>query len=766
MRLKPAVFLALTPFVVSWLPRALAQDEERHSVADVEKTVELPEMLVVATRTKKHWLDTPGSVLVLTDDDMQKNGVQDIGGLAKYDPTVSLPYDFASGDGAYAYGQSGYGSINIRGVEGNRIAMELDGVRQAPQYVSTSFDMGSNGGAGGVGRDYFDPAMFEMVEVLKGGASALYGSDALGGVVSFTTPDPEHLLGGRDGGGLLRTQYFSVNDSVAIQAGGAVKKRDTSVLLLLAHREGQETQNHGEIAPNPAEFTSDSVLLKAEQLHGDHLFRLTFENFERDTYIDAQSAADSSFSLYNDFVHNDQLLERERSSIQWEYTPEGEWLEQATAHLYWQDSRSSSKSDSASKPLVIGGLPIPGSIITRRQTIDFQTEIVGFNSTVTKKFGAEDGISQLAMVGIDVSAEQGENAFSRVNTGEAADRISFSPSETDRAGMFVQDEITLQKKWIITPGMRVDWQSIKPDPNDAYLERLSTLGTSTYRLPESYDNLALSPRLSVAWKPSSSIQWYGTYAHGVRNPSAEQLSMIFDHPPDGANPVGTITVPNPNLREEKSDAFELGVKGEGDAGRFQTAAFYTRYADFIESGVLTGRVDDEGRDIVTTVNRGDSVIYGFEMGGTLEAGHWWSEAQGWSVGLNTGKSVGINRTDKTWLNSVEPWKTVASFGYDAPSGQYGGRFTGTYVDDVTRVDDSTNQGEFYRPPSWFTLDLGLYWRPQEDLTINVGLNNMLDEKYWTWGSVRRGDGHLGGNSITDRTTAPGRNFSISLTKKF
>jgi hemoglobin/transferrin/lactoferrin receptor protein len=42
----------------------------------------------------------------------------------------------------------------------------------------------------------------------------------------------------------------------------------------------------------------------------------------------------------------------------------------------------------------------------------------------------------------------------------------------------------------------------------------------------------------------------------------------------------------------------------------------------------------------------------------------------------------------------------------------------------------------------------------------------LDEKYWAWGSARRGNGHLGGNGTTDRATAPGRNFSLSVTKTF
>lgn len=370
------------------------------------------------------------------------------------------------------------------------------------------------------------------------------------------------------------------------------------------------------------------------------------------------------------------------------------------------------------------------------------------------------------MSGVEASVESSENRFHRVNTGVPDNRISFAPTTTERVGWFVQDEVTWLEKWTLTPGLRTEFQAMQPDANDAYLERLKSLGSGDASMPEDYENLSVSPRLSLSWKPVAFLNSYATYAHGVRNPSAEELSMLFDHPPSGSTSVGTLTVPNPDLKEETSDAFELGVKGKGDAGRFQIAGFYTRYQNFIENGVLTGETDDEGRDIVTTVNRGRADIYGFEASGRLEMGHLYQPAEGWFTSLNTGKSIGINRSDDTWLNSVDPWKTAAALGYDSADGKYGIALTGTYMAAVNHVDDSTSQGEFFRPSAWFTLDLGLKWQPREDFSVHLGLNNLFDEKYWLWSSVRRGDGHLGGNSVTDRTSAPGRNFSVSITKTF
>lgn len=727
----------------------------------------LDELVVIGTRTEQRWIDAAGTTLHADSEDLLRTGSQDLSGFAKYDPTVSLPFDFSSGDGAFGYGQSGYGSINIRGVEGNRIAIELDGIRQPPQYVSTSFDMGSGDGAGGIGRDYFDPAMFDLVEVLKGGASALYGSDALGGVVTFSTPDPESMLTGRNAGGLVRTQYFSANESIAGQVGGAVKKGNTSIMLLYAGRHGEETANNGLIPPNPADFTSNSALLKAEHVQGDHTFRLALEMFEREGFSDVRSAVSSQFTLFDDYVYNDQLLDRQRASLKWQWTPRSAWVDQLDSHVYWQHAGTVSENDSASKPLDFGTGPIPGTERTRQQRISFDTDIMGVSSVARRDFGS-GRVTHLGMAGIDLSLESGANRFTRLDSGMEDDqnRTSVAPTDTTRAGVFLQDEIKVDEKWFITPGLRLDWQGINPDPNQAYLDRLAELGNYGQKPPTDYENLSISPRLNLAWKPVEIVQWYGTYAHGVRNPTAEELSMIFDHPNAGGGAAGTMTIPNPSLEEEQSDAFELGFKSEGKAGRFQASVFYTHYKDFIENGVDTGERDDMGRVIVTTVNRGEAEIYGFEFGGMLDGSYIHDKAEGWQIGLSTGKSIGNNITDDVPLNSIEPWKTAGFIGYEDPEGRFGARLSGIYTAEVKRVDDTTNQSEFFRPPAWFTLDLAAWWEPTETVAIHAGFNNILDEKYWTWGTVRRGNGHLGGDATTDRTTAPGRNFSVSITKTF
>src|SRR5690606_21429903 len=129
---------------------------------------------------------------------------------------------------------------------------------------------------------------------------------------------------------------------------------------------------------------------------------------------------------------------------------------------------SSSESRSASKPIVIGGTPIPGTARTRWQRIDFDTDIAGLTLRGLKEWTLGGFSTHTLSGGLDFSNESSENRFFRIDSGLPQDRISFAPADTLRAGIHLQDEISLRGKFLITPGLRLDWQETTPRPNAAY----------------------------------------------------------------------------------------------------------------------------------------------------------------------------------------------------------------------------------------------------------------------------------------------------------
>ncbi|MGL1544359.1 TonB-dependent receptor plug domain-containing protein, partial [Vibrio parahaemolyticus] len=88
---------------------------------------------------------------------------------------------------------------------------------------------------------YVDLGLLKSVEILRGPASALYGSDGLAGAVSFVTADPIDILGNNRGfGGSVRAAYDSADQQYSEGAMLAARSGDWSFLAAYTRRDGKE----------------------------------------------------------------------------------------------------------------------------------------------------------------------------------------------------------------------------------------------------------------------------------------------------------------------------------------------------------------------------------------------------------------------------------------------------------------------------------------------------------------------------------------------
>ena len=178
----PAFRLALLPFlIVSGLGIAAPSWAQRVAA--------LNEVVVSGSRSEQSRDDLAVSTEVITRDEIESKQITDIRDAVRDLPNVSVkraPARFGLAQGST--GRDGNAGFNIRGLDGNRVLMLTDGIRTPRSYVFS---------ANAFGRDYFDISLVERIEIIKGPASALYGSDGLAGLVNFITRDPESFL--RDG---------------------------------------------------------------------------------------------------------------------------------------------------------------------------------------------------------------------------------------------------------------------------------------------------------------------------------------------------------------------------------------------------------------------------------------------------------------------------------------------------------------------------------------------------------------------------------------
>jgi len=183
---------------------AIAAPAVEDYAIDLNEPVRVAPVTVVGTRTERRVDEVPASVSVIAAEAIETNLVTDIKDLIRFEPGVSVPTSPARFSAALSgAGRDGNSGFTIRGMGGNRVLIVQDGVRVPDGFAFGAQSVGRGG--------YNDLDLVKSVEILRGPASALYGSDGIAGAVSFTSKDPSDFIeAGRNFGARARVGYNSV----------------------------------------------------------------------------------------------------------------------------------------------------------------------------------------------------------------------------------------------------------------------------------------------------------------------------------------------------------------------------------------------------------------------------------------------------------------------------------------------------------------------------------------------------------------------------
>lgn len=708
------------------------------------QTVDLDTVTITATRIETRVLDVPATVTVKSRNDMDRELVFDLKDLVRYEPGVTV-----SDDG----GRFGISDITIRGIGGNRVLMEVDGVR-----MPDAFSIGSYANSG---RDVVDTDLLKRVEIVRGSVSSLYGSDAIGGVVAFTTKDPEDLLRADDNFGFsAKAGYSGWDDSTLAGATFAARARAWSGLLAYTHRDGHETDNSGDVggvgttrtAPVPQDRYSDSVLAKLVFDASDtQRLRLSWEGTRTDAFTDVLTSASATPPMAGGaqttaLVGSDEQL---RSRITLDHTfPLGEW------RVYWQQSETSQETLEDRNAASFAGAITPQ---TRWRLFDFEQQQAGAEVTLFSRFETRGAAHTLAYGAeyIETDTAQLRSGLqTNLLTGAASTTIlpdvfpvrDFPLTTTRRASVFVQDEIRLGA-WTITPGVRYDDYALRPTVDPVFA------ADNPGFVAADIDETNVSPKLGLMYRLTENSTGYFNYAAGFRTPPYDDANFGFEN-----LAFGYTAIANPDLKSETSDSFELGWRLARASGHYlAVSAYYNLYDDFIES--LVGSVDPvTGLVVFQSQNLNEVRIRGVELAAGMPLEGLSTALRGLSVRFAASYARGENRTDgNVPLNSIDPPKAVVGFAWRAPSQRWGAELATTFADGPTHVDDSL--GVPFVPPAYTKVDLLADIEVTAQLRINAGVFNLTDEKYWEWADV---NGRLAANTWLDRYTRPGRSVGATI----
>lgn len=752
---------------------AKAADSAAPPAPQASNTTQLPGVQVTAT-SPSVLLNVPGTTTVIGRLQMDRHLVTNIRDLVQYEPGVS-----AIGTA----GRFGLDSFNIRGLSGNRTRIEIDGVS-----LPDSFGADVAGGSFRAGRNFLDLDEIKQVEIVRGPSSALYPSDALGGVVSLVTKDPaDYLRPGKDVYTSLKEQYDGTDRSFSTTATMAGGDQRNGILFVFNHRSGHETEDMGDVGgigntrtrPDPQNSDLNSFLGKyVHTADSGRTDRFIVDGSQMRTRTDGLSELVPAYGATPSYYNSQDENVRVRASV-------GQWFPQLHSVLadtldwnaYWQKSVTRTHTQTTFGP-----------IDRYFESTPLQEKVFGGKLVATKQFGDTGAIGQTVSYGVELSrttAQSNAGGYG-VNTltGASGSSGAFMPgnyplhlipdSATYRYSLFGQDEISLfGERLLITPGLRADRYEYKPDNDALYLKY------NTGFVQSNYEQNHVSPKLGVIWRFTDTLSAYANFDYGFRPPLYSEIAGAWNEQPVAG--INIAYLPNPNLRAETSRGAEFGVRGKGDAGWFNVDGYYNAYRNFIWSGyalapnavptwayqIAPGAFFNE---FFQAVNARKAYIKGLEATGALQLAHFSDALKGWSlkgsVAVASGKLIQPGDTGYTPLNTVDPAKLVAGVSYDADN--WGAELIGTAVRRHTRLSDPT----IFRPPGYGKLDLYAHYTPTDYLELYAGISNLTNRKYWDWGNLNSGAlGNLiSGNGLNDagtgslpadRFTMPGRTFSVA-----
>lgn len=717
-------------------PAIAAPAVEDHAI-DLNEPVRVAPVTVVGTRTERRVDEVPASVSVITAEDIETNLVTDIKDLIRFEPGVSVPTSPARFSAALSgAGRDGNSGFTIRGMGGNRVLIVQDGVRVPDGFAFGAQSVGRGG--------YNDLDLVKSVEILRGPASALYGSDGIAGAVSFTSKDPSDFIeAGRNFGARARVGYNSADEGWTEGLALAGRSGAFSGLLAYTRRDAQETENMAETGgvgaartqPNPQDFASNAVLAKLVwDVNDHHTLRLTYDHFDQE--MDGEALSSYSATVVGLTAHDE--TQRDRVSLDWRFD-DVLGLDSGSVAAFWQDSTTRQFTYEDRTPAV-----------DRTRDVTFDNAVWGLAAQGSKSLGGE-AVRHRITVGADWSrtTQEGVRDGTVPPMGEPFPARPFPKTEFDLAGLFIQDEIDLLGgRLSIIPALRYDWYELTPK-KDALFPAAA----------EKQSDSRLSPKIGAIYWADDHFGVFANYAQGFKAPSPMQVNNFF------ANPVfGYESIPNPDLKPETSESIEGGFRFRnldlfGGSLSLQTTAFRTEYDDFINQVVVRG-TGRPGVDplIYQYVNLTTVKIWGLEARGDI---HW---DNGFSTIVAASFADGEQETEgeRGALTSVDPIKLVGGLNYAAPSGVWGGSATVTWSDKKSNHECG---GGLCWPGERFTLlDVTAYWNVAERATLRAGVFNVFDEKYAWWSDVRGLNRPAVGASpgTLDAFTQPGRNVGVSL----
>lgn len=674
--------------------------------------------------------------------------------ISLYQPQTAADLLGNSGEVFIQKSQQGGGSPMIRGFATNRLLYSVDGVRMnSAIFRSGNLQNVIN----------LDPFAVDRLEILFGPGSVMYGSDALGGVMHFSTLRPR-LSGDEDplvtGKAAVRTSTANKEQTAHfdIYAGWKKWALVTSFTTfdfgdLKMGRYGPEEY----LRPFYVQRIGDTDLLVEND---DPLIQrpsgYTQINFMQKVRFKPSEAWDLQYALHysqtSDYARYDRHVRYRQGKPrygEWSYGPqlwmmnhfsvnhhgENAMYDQATLNLAWQVFEESRIDRDINDPI-------------RRARLE-KVNALSANLDFNKSFGARRHLYYgLEAVLNDVDSRGIDKDI--VNGIEMDGPTRYPQATWNSMAAYLNFKQRFSENFLAQAGLRYNFFGID-----------ATFDTRFYPFPfteAQMNNGALTGSLGILYTPSEKLSLSANLSTGFRSPNVDDMGKVFDSAP------GIVVIPNPDLGAEYAWNGEIGIAVRPHRFiEFDVSGYYTYLnnalvrRDFTLNGLDSIIYDGELSRVQAIQNAAFITVYGVQAGLDI------CLPSGFGLSANVNVQIGEEEVDDgstSALRHAAPFFGIVRLTYENHNLKlaiYTAFSEGRTYDQLPQEERTKTEiyavdanGNPYLP-SWATLNFKADYRFHKNFSISAGLENIADLRYRPYSSG---------------IVAPGRNVILAATAYF
>lgn len=683
-------------------------------------------VVVSATRWNQSTRQTPFKISSLSKDR-----------VSLLNPQTAADLLGANGEVYIQKSQQGGGSPMIRGFSTNRLLYAVDGVRMNTAIFR----------AGNLQNVIsLDPFAMERTEVLFGPGSVIYGSDAIGGVMSFTTLTPE----------LSETDKVNIKGNAAARYSSANSEKTGHLDFSMGWKKfafvtSLSANDYGDLkmgSHGPEEYLrnvyseyingKDSVIVNPDpkvQIPTGY----TQYNFMQKLRYKASDKVDIQYGFHHsktsEYSRYDRLIRYRNGaprSGEWNYGPQiwtmhnlsvnvkasSGLFDEAVARVayqYFEESRLSRDLNKKDR-------------LVQTEKVDAWSANLDFSKRVGDKnvfnYGVEWVVNKVNSLG------HIENISSGVESPTAS---RYPAANWSSYAAYVTNTHNWSDQFTSFAGVRYNHFGINATFNTTYFP-------FPYTTAE-VNNGAFTGNLGAIYKPDASTHFSVNASTGFRSPNVDDLGKVFDSTP------GSVTVPNPNLSAENAYNVELAVgRVFGEFAKVELAAYYTLLKDAMVRRPFTFNGQDsilyagELSRVEAVQNAAKATVYGFQS--SIEVRiipHLFASAKyNYQIGeeeLDDGTTSPSRHAAPSFGQAYVSWRTSKL------TLQAGLEFMGQKNFDQLPPEEQAKDylyakdidGKPYSP-SWTIFNVKGMYKISKNLLASAGLENITDVRYRPYSS--------------------------------